>query len=290
MQITSQYDGTVFWRVFTDYEPYNGVGLKDGTLEKGKSAEYNDGQFVQLEFKKGWFWGEIIKKATLFFVPGNVELRRDGSTYERPKEWSLQPTEYTNWMNDDVIQNRTLFEITLPKTHDSGAWQLSRCFVKDSKGGLPDEVPDAVLTAAPFIPTFPIVVETIRRMSLAQSRSVAEQLNEGIRVLDLRAVYCSDFERFHTAHGLIGTPISYILEEIKQFLDRTAREIVVVELGTGSSTNNSNWPKLRDSIKGMFGDRLVPKEIDLQTTKLGDLTKGVGSRLIIVSSQRRLQK
>ena len=33
MQITSQYDGTVFWRVFTDYEPYNGVGLKDGTLE-----------------------------------------------------------------------------------------------------------------------------------------------------------------------------------------------------------------------------------------------------------------
>jgi hypothetical protein len=123
-------------------------------------------------------------------------------------------------------------------------------------------------------------------MSLAQAKSVSEQLNDGVRTFDLRAAYSPTFHRFHTAHGLIGIPISYILQEIKQFLNRTAREIVIIQLGTGSSTNDANWPKLKDLVNAAFGTRLVSPDIDLKRTKLADLTKGVGSRVILLSGRQ----
>jgi hypothetical protein len=66
MKITSHYNATAFWRVFEDCDIANALGLKDGTLNQGRSVEYNGDPFVKLEFKKGWFLGEIIKPRASF--------------------------------------------------------------------------------------------------------------------------------------------------------------------------------------------------------------------------------
>ena len=106
----------------------------------------------------------------------------------------------TQWMAyyGDILGKLTLTEMTLPGTHDSGTYD----------------------------PVSPLVYEWVR----TQATSLREQLNLGIRVLDLRigqnspGDYIITHDIWRTHYSLSGA-----LDNVKEFIRATNREIVILD-------------------------------------------------------------
>jgi phosphatidylinositol-specific phospholipase C-like protein len=158
-------------------------------------------------------------------------------------------TNYKTWMADCTeIHYKTLGQLCLPATHASGTYDLSDTITPcesedladyldelkyiarqiDSIPGIGEFIPD------PFAWLLNSSISTIRGLAKATSRRVLDQLNDGIRCLDLR-IYCDSSDpfnpQFYTHHNLRGSSITDILSDIQTFLTETSGEIVYVTMG-----------------------------------------------------------
>lgn len=133
----------------------------------------------------------------------------------------------TQWMRyySEVIGNLTLTEMCLPGTHDSGTYQ----------------------------PDFPLGREWIRTQSL----SLRDQLNSGIRALDLRigqnrpGDYIISHDTWRTRYTL-----SQALKEVTDFIHANSKELVVLDfhrfnnLGKGDFDFDQLKAQVKDSLQG----------------------------------------
>src|SRR5262249_6157264 len=75
--------------------------------------------------------------------------------------------------------------------------------------------------------------------SKAQDRSLTQQLNDGMRYLDLRA--CIDLSgNYRICHGMYGPLMSDLLDQIATSAGHHPREIVLVSMGGFKSHTQSN--------------------------------------------------
>lgn len=129
-------------------------------------------------------------------VPGEDTIIAANSTYPYP----LTPL-YSKWMDHygDVLGRLTLTELTLPGTHDSGTHD-----------------PKAVGIISSYIRT--------------QNTTLAKQLSDGIRVLDLRIGQVKPGE-YIIVHDTYSTnySLSTAIKEVTEFMDKTEKEIVVLD-------------------------------------------------------------
>jgi hypothetical protein len=126
MKITNNYqhEAEVYWRLFSSDDYKHAFGLKECLLKKDAVAEWDGSDIVQIEFKRtGLRVSDVfIREAgPLFSSDGEIVLQADGTVFQHANPWSLPATKYTEWMNNDVVQDRTLLELTLPSSHDRGA-------------------------------------------------------------------------------------------------------------------------------------------------------------------------
>jgi hypothetical protein len=289
MQIINDYDyhgiftDRVFWRTFGAWDDSRAFGLTDGNLSYREAVGYDRSDFFQLEFKEANAIGTMLVGAGPIFSRHCGDLALDSTGHaiaQSAPPWNLPRGRYTEWMADETIQNKTLFDLTLPYTHDSGAYRLGPRMYADSKSS---DLPEALAKAYAIGMSLHLqpaeqLGELIKRFCLAQSRTIEEQLNDGIRGLDLRVVTIN--EGLNTGHGMIGEPIVYILQKIRQFLEQTSRELVVLTLGVGSTTDTASQQRLTNLVRSTFGDRIAPV-MDLQSTKVRDITQG-RSRVIVI--------
>ena len=190
-------------------------------------------------------------------------------------------------------------QITIPATHDSGAYELFFDVTDDSKCGM--EVlktgttiadiiailglatPIAPLSLAALLVVLPILRTYIYGLARAQHMTIKKQLDNGIRYLDLRV--CWDYFEFKTAHTLVGHKISDILDDIESFLNETENELVLVEIGVGSTTTDHR-DELKKMIKDKFSNKMVPNDgtISLETDTLSTITNG-GSKVLFIINE-----
>jgi hypothetical protein len=118
-----------------------------------------------------------------------------------------------------------------------------------------------------------------------QYRNMSEQLNDGIRIFDIRPVYSN--HKFYTQHatdcdgfGCHGDLLSNMFTQLASFLD-THREFVMLQVShfCHSSYDDPAFLHLVDSI---LGDKIY-KENDVQNLpfihkKLSDILSGPGSK------------
>jgi hypothetical protein len=151
--------------------------------------------------------------------------------------------DYSNWMSlTTAIHDLPLRYICLPASHDSGTYALTSSVIADFSGDEVEFLEQVVawLSAIQGIEqyvgdpeafVYSTVLPAIEGLMTTNSRSISEQLADGIRCLDLR-IYCDlTSSQFYLYHTLIGPLLSDVLDDIAAFLRSTQGEIVYVTMG-----------------------------------------------------------
>ena len=172
---------------------------------------------------------------------------------------------FPSWMgvNETALAGKTLRSLILPGTHDSGTFSIDKSSRWVDKSALNRNVLNRDFTG--------LVGRASEGMARCQSRTIQQQLEDGIRFLDLRispAVdqkTCGDFQ---IIHSLLGGCLKPMLEEVKQFLDTNKKEIVIIDFH--QLQNDANPDTLYNMLGEVFGELLLPFVIGNQDMTIGE--------------------
>lgn len=143
------------------------------------------------------------------------------------------------------IHHILLRNICLPGTHNSGAYELSDTLTHGLTNAaetiisqlqcIADKISNIELTKigpphlSPFDWVFDAALPAFKGLLQTVDRNITTQLDNGIRLLDLRILYKDN--KFYVVHGLVVVEISEVLKQIKGFLSSTEGEILYVTMG-----------------------------------------------------------
>ncbi len=176
------------------------------------------------------------------------------------------------------LKDKTLGEIALPGTHDSGAYTLG-----DRRS--PDRTTAEWLIGGAWNITKP--------WAITQRLDIKSQLEGGVRWLDMRTAW--DGDDFYFYHALMGPKTRDMLRQVRAFIDEPGhdRELIVLEFcnwqGLGSTTPSGVWKKLSNLILDELGPdniyrrdpaNAAKSESDLIHTRLVDIL-GSKSRVLV---------
>lgn len=131
---------------------------------------------------------------------------------------------YERWMEESrsALSEKTLFDIMLPGTHDSGTYSLGDNICPGGGGGKTNEI--LKVTNALLMPAQKIM----KRWSITQNGNITSQLNAGMRYFDIRALW--DKNQWFIHHALEGEYIHSVFHQIKAFLEKHVFELLVLIL------------------------------------------------------------
>jgi hypothetical protein len=128
----------------------------------------------------------------------------------------------SNWMNYKINKNTKIKDIKFPGTHDSGAYNVDlSCFVK-IKGVKYIKLLTKIINKIPFISNF------IKKWTITQDKNIYDQLNAGIRSLDIRI--SSNNNIFYISHTFVCIKFIDALEQIKNFITENPSEIIIINI------------------------------------------------------------
>lgn len=172
------------------------------------------------------------------------------------------------WMTNEIAKDyeqRYLCQITVPGTHDSGAYKFEVVELD------PDENPwikalDAVTTG---------FNSTIAGWGKAHSQSIFSQLCFGVREFDLRFLHSQKTDTIRTYHGYVGATHTEIFSQIQQFLDAVSlsREIILLKISHLSTLSDGEMITLCKTINEKLGNYLPADTGTLLQTPIGQLTR-----------------
>jgi hypothetical protein len=215
----------------------------------------------------------MTSRAALLFVACALAAGSAGGARPNPLEGrlslaSLRPEQsqkspprasLADWMAEDAasLYARTLHEVTLPGTHDSGAYWLSKQTIPDAR--FPPRWVAAAIAAAERLGV--PVDEVITAWALTQTADVGEQLRAGFRYLDLRAGWNGTVWCVH--HAEVGVALSVVLDDLAAFVKRHRGEFVVAQVshldGAFSSAEKAKRVReLKASLTDALRGHLVP--------------------------------
>ena len=221
--------------------------------------------------------------AAVFYdgVPKNTNTKTNANTTCPDRsEWMQNAT----WMH-----NRSLYEITLPGTHDSGAYMLYNSYLR---GFVANWIEDAMeLAQMLHIDVYHIVKMWALSQASSPVGSVAGQLRAGARYIDLRCSWNgTDWITFHFEQGVL---CSVLMRDISDFLHAFRGEIVYVEFGSESSPSKkepdeSTMKLLYDDIRDTLLPFHIPVNSDLRSLTVAQLVEA-NTRCLIASPHRPIE-
>lgn len=208
---------------------------------------------------------------------------QNGIQAKAPKTHQFLPPSSINnsiWMQQllPYISHLHLFNLTLPGTHDSGTYILTSALSPDPTG---NKVLDALVKLAERlgIPLQDVIIP----WAIAQSKSLHDQAEDGMRYFDIRAAYNgTDWCSYHFDLGL---SIHFHLSGLSSFLISHPNEIMVIEVSHLASPNltQQNLNDLRDMLINIFGSMLYPRTTDFAAKTIGDMI-ATNQRVIVTLS------
>ena len=192
----------------------------------------------------------------LLFVSG-VESH-DICPHPLLKEAAVDLPDASDWMAN-VPGDLFLNQVTLPGTHASGAYYLTKQFNTQTPLY-------AIAQKAPY--SEGIIKGVACNFAFTQRKTIQEQLNAGIRVFEFRVDYDDLTDSFRTHHMFFGHEIYPLLKTIRAFLDEHSTEIVLIEI---INMENPSIPaekiqQFRDEILQIFSGILYPKVTEFNDT------------------------
>lgn len=208
---------------------------------------------------------------------------------------------HPHWMADlgEKIEGKKLRELVLPASHDAGTYGIradSR-LSPDLLGNwwarlLKDFNWVKYLSVLAFL-GITKVEQVIAAWSRTQVMNVAQQLEAGYRVFDLR-VAKSDFDNdFWIYHGMYSVKLTDVLQAVRAFSENNQREVIMLLLWGFREVpmSHDDHEKLLKLLKDTFGGRLARNSLGLDVTvenlwRAGE--NGMGTPIIVVYDYNEL--
>ncbi len=169
------------------------------------------------------------------------------------------------WMESEYsnIKDKPLWQVTLPGSHDSGAYDME---LEHASGSGTSAVP--AFLARPFAET--------------HEDDMADQLAGGARYFDVRPYNKSG--TYYAWHSLIGDGIINMLNDTREFLETTNNELVILKFSHFCEfDNDSVHQDFINLVKSKLGNYIYKNNNSskqLLTTTIGQFV-GNGSKVII---------
>lgn len=177
------------------------------------------------------------------------------------------------WMSK-LTDTMKLRNVAIPGTHDSGTYGITP--ISPIGEDLPWYIPYITATAKGLgINPDPIIA----MWSIAQGADFEQQLNAGIRYLDLRLQNNGGSLNF--VHGMVSSPLSDLTDQVSAFYNQSGydKEILFLDFQHVFNMDDSSTDALMTQLKNTFGDKLIAPSTTTNVT-LNDLWSGDG-RIIV---------
>lgn len=165
----------------------------------------------------------------------------------------IQPS---TWMRDSlhIIGHKTLQELVLPGTHDSGAYSFTNQIMPGSVSGAVHKIISIGSG---------LLTKSINKMEKTQVLTVYKQLKAGTRYLDLRAGYIN--HDWYIYHCHTGPKVKDVLKDVKKFLSKHECEVVIIEISHFRNGSPESYKKLNGIIEEELSEYFLYKETPLNT-------------------------
>jgi len=184
----------------------------------------------------------------------------------------------------DTIGDRPLRRIVMPGTHDSATYTLN--------GDSPVAIDCEINQVNPICDLE--VPRAFSGWAKAQGLNIAAQLEAGVRYLDLRVCWheTTAGPRLFACHGLRGPSMSSVLAQIEEFLDRTEREILILDFQKFYEVSWLHLGLLAE-IRSRFGSRMLEAGPGFGVEQLKEITPNqmwqAGKRVIVIYGDELVQ-
>lgn len=182
---------------------------------------------------------------------------------------------YSNWMGSlpDYIKDKAVHDLLLPGTHDSAANHYDYSKPIQEKDGNAGFIALNKVFSIPVIGSF-IAKHTVGAWGVAQSMSIKEQLEHGIRAFDIRIAHDYKTGELVVSHTFTSGTFEETLKQFKEFMDEHPTEVVLIEImqepkhRSPDLTNNNKsdaYKNMINLINQYLGDKLLPpKDRDIK--------------------------
>ncbi|XP_047108565.1 PI-PLC X domain-containing protein 3 isoform X1 [Schistocerca piceifrons] len=167
-----------------------------------------------------------------------------------------------NWMSDlpEELQNLPIICLAIPGTHDSGSSSITR---------MSPIAPDSGPLVRRLGKIFgPIVKFLVYNWVVTQQTSLTEQLKYGIRYFDLRVATKKNCKELYFVHGLYGSEISSLLQEVRAFLDTHQGEVVILDFQHFYNFSIEDHSQLVSLLDCVFNGMICPAISDVKSISL----------------------
>lgn len=176
------------------------------------------------------------------------------------------PTLLPDWMSEfyqaGILDQVRLIDLSLPGTHDSLSYDLSLTVSEDGIDNLRRLAELLHTLSGGFLHLLPGDLEEFFRMQgKTQQLSLPQQLDNGIRFIDLRIMWEHDKAEWYSIHFMQSKhSAEYYLHQIRDWLDVHPHEVIVLWLskhGSTTATGKHAYPGVSPAHKHQFWDKFT---------------------------------
>ena len=163
-----------------------------------------------------------------------------------------QELDLSNWMEQksSILWNKTLSDLTILGTHDSGAYNLTRIQI-------PTYEPEFLEIMIYVGEQLGIPIEQVITMwGKSQPSNLYDQMMDGVRYIDLRCGWLEEQLNWVTFHWEAGHKIQILMDDVAKFLKQHTKEIVLIEAShlDGINIDDNKLRKLVNIFQIAFGN------------------------------------
>ncbi|KAM3724367.1 PI-PLC X domain-containing protein [Dirofilaria immitis] len=169
----------------------------------------------------------------------------------------------TDWMSElpAAARDKPIMTLAIPGSHLSGT-----CNLKEDSEITPDQT-----WCVRVLDSNDMIRRAVYNWSKVQTMSITQQLEAGIRFLDIRVAYVN--ESIYVVHGLRAMEIRDLFKRVDDFLSLHPKEVVLIDINHFYEFREQQHDKLLDMINNLFGDRLITRPATIRTAMSYTLNK-----------------
>ncbi|VDK68979.1 unnamed protein product [Litomosoides sigmodontis] len=169
----------------------------------------------------------------------------------------------TDWMSELPIaaRDKPIMTLAIPGSHLSGT-----CNLKEDSEITPDQT-----WCVRVLDSNDMIRKAVYNWSKVQTISIKQQLEAGIRFLDVQVAYLN--EGIYVVHGLRSMEVRDLFKRVDDFLALHPKEVVLIDINHFYEFREEHHEKLLDMINNLFGDRLIHRPATVRTAMSYTLNK-----------------